>query len=517
MSAQLEVVNAEGLPEFDLLLFRDGRLHETRKVKAKGTRAWVESFQVTEDAEAVRTYAVQLVAPEQPGLRCVNDRAESRVRVFNPRELRVLYIQGALTWDYKFVTLALREDQTIKLTGLARTSKQSVFRQNVESSGELLGGFPTTLEEVAPFRVIVLSNIRPSDLSAAQQQVLARFCGELGGGLLMMGGPNTFDRSWHASRLEQLMPVTFSEAAGPAQQQERAFHLQLSEEALQHPVFQLGDTRATREGWGKLPAFLQYGRVDGAKPGAQVWARHESDSGPSGRRILMASQRYGAGLSAVIAIQNFWRWRLARDSEAQQFDRFWRQLFRFLSDAGRQEISIHLADQELRPATDVRLILEKQRNPGQVGEGKGRYVVRVEGPEKRALAEQSVELEPLRPVEMTFRAENEGTYSASVTEEGKALVATRSIEIRDTNVELERTGRDMEALRQWAAISDGLALRAEECPDGTVLAGQIKAKIDQVQREKQVRRPAGMNGWTLALLLVGLGTEWLLRWRWGMR
>ena len=91
--------------------------------------------------------------------------------------------------------MALHNDQTIKLTGLTRTSKQAIFRQNVETAGELLNGFPNTLEELASFRVVVLSNLRPADLSAAQQDILARFCSELGGGILMIGGPGTFDSS----------------------------------------------------------------------------------------------------------------------------------------------------------------------------------------------------------------------------------------------------------------------------------------------------------------------------------
>ena len=47
--------------------------------------------------------------------------ANTSVRVSDEKELRVLYIQGALTWDYKFISLALRNDRTIKMTGLART------------------------------------------------------------------------------------------------------------------------------------------------------------------------------------------------------------------------------------------------------------------------------------------------------------------------------------------------------------------------------------------------------------
>ena len=88
-------------------------------------------------------------------------------------------------------TSGLRSDQTIKLTGLTRTSKQSVFRQNVENAGELVNGFPNSLEELAPFRVVALSNLRPADLTPAQQDILARFCSELGGGVL--SGRRQFD------------------------------------------------------------------------------------------------------------------------------------------------------------------------------------------------------------------------------------------------------------------------------------------------------------------------------------
>ncbi|MGD0259621.1 MAG: vWA domain-containing protein [Verrucomicrobiota bacterium] len=516
IAAQLEMINTEDMPAFDLLLFRDGQMSQKRSVSpGKGSRTWLESFPVTEEKKGVHNYAVQLLPPNVPNLKCVNMLANTAVRVSDERELRVLYIQGALTWDYKFISLALRNDQTIKLTGLTRTSKQSVFRQNVESAGELMNGFPTSLEELAPFRVVVLSNLRPADLAPAQQEVLARFCGELGGGLLMIGGPATFDSTWQSSRLEQLLPVVFSANRG-VQGLDRPFRLELTEDALQHPVFQIADNRAMREAWAQLPTFTQYGRVDAAKPGAQVWAVHQTDEGPQGRRILMASQRYGAGLSAVVCIQNFWRWRLAKDSEPQQFDRFWRQLFRFLSEVGRQDVSIHLADQELHPQMDVQVVLEKQPNPRNITDPSRTFFVRVEDGQKKLLHEATMELESGRPVDFRFHADKADIYTVTVSDAMKVPIATRPIEIRDVNVEFQETARNMETLEQWASISDGLAMKVEDCRDAADLVGQIKAKIEQVRHGKPVRRPVGVNGWLLALVLGCLGGEWLLRKRWGL-
>ncbi len=516
ISAQLEMINVEDMPAFDLLLFRDGQMQQKRSIAAgKGSRAWIESFSVTEEKPGAHNYSVQVIPPSLPNLKCVNLQANTSVRISNEKELRVLYIQGALTWDYKFIGLALHDDQTMKMTGLTRTSKQSVFRQNVEGAGELMNGFPNSMEEISPFRVVVLSNLRPSDLTPAQQEVLARFCGELGGGVLMIGGEGTFDSSWQNSRLEQLLPVVFSSGRG-VHGLDRPFRLELTDEALQNPVFQIADNHPAREVWSQLPTFTQYGRVDAAKPGAQVWGYHQTDDGPNGKRILMASQRYGAGISAVLCIQNFWRWRLAKDSEPQQFDRFWRQLFRFLSEAGRQDVSIHLADQDLHPQMDVRVILEKQPNPKNATETSSTFFVRVEDGKKKVLHEETVQLEALHPVDFSFHAENADIYTVSVLDASKAPIATRPVEIRELNVEFQNTARDMETLQQWAAVSDGMAMKVEDCRDASELVNQIKAKIEQVRHGKQTRKPVGINGWMLALVLGCLGGEWVLRKSWDL-
>jgi uncharacterized membrane protein len=514
VSAQLEMVQAEELPAFDLVLFRDGQIQQKKSVlPGKGSRTWLENFQVTEDKAGSHNYAVQLLAPDLPNVKCVNLVANTQVRVSDEKELRVLYIQGALTWDYKFINLALRRDPMIKLTGLTRTSKQSVFRQNVESAGEFLNGFPTSLEELSSFRLVVLSNLRPVDLSVPQQELLAKFCGELGGGVLMLGGPATFDASWQNSRLEQLLPVVFSGSSG-VQDLDRPFRLQLTDEALQNPIFQIADGRPLREVWGQLPTFAQYGRVDAAKPGAQVWVVHPSDVGPRGPRILMAAQRYGAGLSAVLTIQNFWRWRLEKDSDPAQFDRFWRQLFRFLSEVGRQDIAIHLPNQELHPQIEVQAVLEKQPNPRTLNQTSEEFRVRIEDGKKNVLHEETLQLEPSHPVDLKFHAEKPDVYSIIVADAQKVPIATRSIEVRDVNVELQDTARNMEALRQWASVSDGLAIKLEDCRGAGQLVAQIKSKIEEAPKSRFVRRPAGMNAWMMAVVLGFLGAEWCLRKRW---
>jgi uncharacterized membrane protein len=514
VAAELELNSTAELPALDLLLLRDGRLLRQKALQpGKGSRRWIESFPVTEAEQGTHVYTVQFLPPNVAALKCPNTSAAASVVVADERELRVLYVQGALTWDYKFVALALKGDPSVKLTGLTRTSKQSIFRQNVESASELQSGFPTSADEIAPFRVVVLACLTPADLSPAQQELLGRFCGEFGGGVLMIGGPATFHAAWAGSRLEQLLPVVLAEHPG-VQELDRPFRLRLTPEAAREPLFQLAGDRASADVWAQLPAFSQYGRVEAPKPGAQVWAVHPEDDGPNGKRVLMAAQRFGAGMSAVICVQNFWRWRLARECEPQHFDRFWRQLLRFLGEASRQEVTIHLADQELQPHMDVQCALERRPNSSAASANPVRYSVRVEDQQHQRVLEQSVELMPSRPVALRFRAETPGLYTVEVKDARQVPVATRTIDIREENLEFRDTARNLETLRQWASVSDGFALKVEECADARALVSQITAKVEQLRRAKPVRLPAGINGWTLALVLGSLAAEWTLRKRW---
>lgn len=518
---QLQAVTSSDTPGFDLLLLRDGQLVQSRKITpSRGSRLWAENFDVNEQENGTHYYTVQIQMPKDDSTTCLNKEATAQVRITGENELRVLFVQGKLTWDFKFITRALAEDPSVKVTGLSRTSTKSVFRQNVLNPGELTSGFPTTMAEISPFRLVVISSLNPSGLSPSQQELVARFCSELGGGVLLLGGPDTFDSSWQGSKLEQLLPVSFDTDPGVVGL-DRPFHMQITDEALQMPAFQIADPQANRAAWAQLPTFSEYGRVASAKPGAVVWARHEQDSNSAGKRILMASQRYGAGLSAVICIDNFWRWRLAKGANIQQFDRFWQQLFRYLGQAGRQDVTLSFTDGDIRLNSDVHMAVERQPGADTAGQVAAQvtpveYRVVVHDPGGQAVFDQKCELVPSRPVDLAFHPEKEGVYIASVMDPTGTELATRSLDLRVGRVELEKTARDMDNLRQWANLSGGAALRLEDCTDGDGIIKAIRGAIEKSGAPRKMAAPAGLNPWVLTVLLLSLGAEWILRRKWGL-
>jgi uncharacterized membrane protein len=79
--------------------------------------------------------------------------------------------------------------------------------------------FPSTLVELQNYDAVILANVPRGmgGLAEDQQTALAAYVHELGGGLLMIGGENTFGAGgWNGSRLEAVLPVNMDI---PAQRQ----------------------------------------------------------------------------------------------------------------------------------------------------------------------------------------------------------------------------------------------------------------------------------------------------------
>jgi hypothetical protein len=515
LSTQIRVIASGEVPAFDLLVFRDGRLAEQKRVAARtGSRSWTETFERTEQAEGSHSYAVRIVPGDDGGPVVLRSEANAYVRVARQEEIRVLFVQGSLTWDYKFLGLSLANDPVLKLTGLSRTSKRSVFRQGLEDRDELAGGLPEDPSALAPFRVVVVAGVDARDLSRGQQEALARYVAELGGGVLMLGGPSTFAPAWRGSRVEDVLPVHFEDERGVVGV-DAPFRLELTEEALRDSVFRVSEAEGVSSVWGGLPAFDSYGRIASAKPGAIVWGVHERDTGAGGRRILMATQRYGAGISAVIAIENLWRWRLDRNGEPEHFDRFWQQLLRYLAQVGRAEVNVFFPAQDLQPGEEVRAVVERR-----FGEDRGGPVghrVSVGGPSGETLLEQEVELARGDSVPIRFSARGEGIYQVRVERPDAALLVVEPIEIRSTKRELERTARDLETLEQWASASGGFATTLAEIDDvGRMLDG-VRDRAEARRRKQREPEPAGLEPQVLVLLIAAMAAEAVLRVRWGLR
>ena len=118
----------------------------------------------------------------------------------------------------------------------------------------------------------------------------------------------------------------------------------LSPAGASHAVAQIASTPAASvERWRTLPTVTSVNRIRGVKPGAVTLVTGtlvpEGRAGEPGETLssyeqpVLVYQRYGRGLSVALPIQDSWSWQMDPDAKEddQTFDRFWRQVLRWLT------------------------------------------------------------------------------------------------------------------------------------------------------------------------------------------
>ncbi len=184
---------------------------------------------------------------------------------------RVLYVAGRPDWEFKFLRRALEEDDQIDLLGLVRIARrQPKFDfQNARSRStsplftgfdhpdpdtaeradqpvlvrlgkaldgvELRDGFPKAVDELYRYHAIVLDDLEASFFTPDQLALLRNFVSVRGGGLLMLGGPDSFaEGKYDRTPVGELLPVYLSRPA--AEQPEAAeYRLVLTREGWLQP------------------------------------------------------------------------------------------------------------------------------------------------------------------------------------------------------------------------------------------------------------------------------------------
>ena len=82
---------------------------------------------------------------------------------------------------------------------------------NLDADHLSVASFPTSLVELQNYDAVVLANVPrgAGGLSDQQATILAAYVHDMGGGLVMVGGPDAFGAGgWQGSKLEEVMPVS---------------------------------------------------------------------------------------------------------------------------------------------------------------------------------------------------------------------------------------------------------------------------------------------------------------------
>ncbi|MFW6202344.1 MAG: hypothetical protein ACOC8B_07190, partial [Gemmatimonadota bacterium] len=172
----------------ELVVEEGGRIATTHPVElAADGEARVVRVPVPATEPGPRRYRFR-IEPQPGELIEENNAREALVTVRDGRE-KMLYLEGEPRFEMRFLRRAVEDDDNLQLVTLQRTARGRFVRLDVDSAGELAGGFPTTREELFDYRALILGSIEASFFTHEQLEMIAEFVGRRGGGLLALGGP----------------------------------------------------------------------------------------------------------------------------------------------------------------------------------------------------------------------------------------------------------------------------------------------------------------------------------------
>ena len=89
-----------------------------------------------------------------------------------------------------------------------RYDQPVLIRLNTRDEFELRGGFPATPEDLYGYQAVILDDLEAGFFTADQQALLQQFVSERGGGLLMLGGMESFQQGkYQRTPIGEMLPM----------------------------------------------------------------------------------------------------------------------------------------------------------------------------------------------------------------------------------------------------------------------------------------------------------------------
>lgn len=496
----LTTIHAAGLADADVtvrLIEGDRVLDErTVRVTSEGRQQLQLVFQADEPGQRLLKVAIE---PHDAERVTENNTRYVSVEVDEER-LRLLYLEGAPRWDFRFLDHAFRRDGGIE----ARFVMEQQLRADGVSEADLptAAGLPTDAEEFAEYDVVMLGDVSRAMLTDTVIAALVEAVEEEGVGLLVQAGTEHMPHAFADTSLAELLPLRFSAAASTAQRGGveadafAPFRMTVTATGAMHPAFALyGSAARNRELWNQMPAFYWAAATTEARPGATVVAELTTSAE---RRPLIASHFVGRGSVMFVGTDSTFRWR--RNIGEHLFYSFWGQSLRHIARDEKRlgdrswidvqprqvepgspvTVEVFALDAEGNPMTDATLPLHVQPS-----EGEGRTLELVASSEREGHYRAG------------WQAREPGTFDF-VFEHRQASPLSARVRVTDSGREMLHPKVDRDALARLADISGGgmVELHAlQQLPDR--LRGE--AVTHRRSHEQQV-----WDNWIVLVLLVGL-------------
>ena len=451
--------------------------------------------------------------------------------------IRVLLIAGYPGPEVQFLRNALLRDTGMEFASWVQSAGQGYD----QIGGRPIRRLPANQKELDHFDTLILFDPDMRNLGPSWPEMLTRFVGDAGGGLVYIAGelnsqklfnPESGDGSslgtgGAADSWLRILPVVreaglYQSAADVRLSSRETWTLELTAEGNADRIFQFApEPSRNREVLASLPGMFWHFPVTRAKPGATVLARHGDPRmrNQFGRHALLATQLYGPGRTVFIGFDSTYRWRYLHE---EYFDGFWARLIDRVGRGkvlgGRYPFTLAADKAAYRAGDRVTIraeIIQTADDASTISDLRGEVDWGQE-------ATMPLEFQPLADdanvLEASFVANEPGAYTARVTPatmagdpDGALRPATLTFRVEPPQAERDNPTLDRPLLEELARLSGGAVFTLAE-----------KEKLPAAFPVKQVERVLEYRDeiWNAPILfgtvVVLLTWEWLLRKRYRM-
>jgi hypothetical protein len=313
-----------------------GDVVETRQITLGGDGEVLPvKFEITPDTPGRRTYGVRVQAT---GDRNPADNLREADVEIVARKNHVLLLAGGPMREYHFLRNQLFRDRSTTVDVLLQSGKPGISQE----AKRILDEFPKDRKEMFDYDCVVGFDPNWQALSPAQLELLEKWVGDQGGGLVVIAGAAYAGKGvggWTQdpamTPVRNLYPVDFPSRLASLEHNSYAskepWPLDFTREGLEADFLSLGDTAtAGHRAWADFPGVFGYCPVRGPKPGATVFARFSDPRTAQGGQqpVYFAGQFYGSGSVFYMGSGEMWR---LRSIDESYFEQFYTKLIRHVS------------------------------------------------------------------------------------------------------------------------------------------------------------------------------------------
>jgi uncharacterized membrane protein len=245
---------------------------------------------------------------------------------------KILYFEGLPRPEMKFIRRATYDaPKDLRLVVLQRTADGKYIRF-VDTPDELQDGFPSSRDELFKYHGLILGSADARLFTAEQHRMIADFVTVRGGGLLALGGEQSFgEGGWLETPVSYLLPIAFDpNRSRRSPRVSLKVRARPTDQGIDHPALKIADDKAAAAKlWKQLPPITIVNAVY-VRPDADVLLAGDDATGRE--QVVLAVETQGTGRVAAFVPHDSWMWVMNAKVDSPAHERFWRNLLEWLVD-----------------------------------------------------------------------------------------------------------------------------------------------------------------------------------------